>query len=168
MNSIFTRRSVRDFVEGKIVEKEKVDKLIRAAMQAPSARNQQPWEFIVIDDKETILKVKDFSPYGTMLERAPLCVIILERTDTVVPYYTQQDLGACMQNLLLEVVEQGLGACWMGVERFTERDLYLKDLFKLPEGINAFGVVAIGYPAKENANKFTDRFDETRVHYNKY
>ena len=53
MNEIFTRVSTRKF-EDRPVESEKITQLLKAAMQAPSAGNQQPWEFFVVTDKEKI------------------------------------------------------------------------------------------------------------------
>ena len=167
MDIIFNRRSVRKYTEQKI-EAEKVDRILRAAMQAPSATNQQPWEFLVIDDKETIVKLAEFSPYAKLLPGAPLAMVILEKQGMRAPLFTEQDLGAAVQNLMLQAVEDGLGSVWMGVGRGTERETFLTEMFNLPETVKPFAVLAIGYPADENANKFVDRYDETRVHYNKY
>ena len=167
MDIIFNRRSVRKYTEQKI-EAEKVDRMLRAAMQAPSATNQQPWEFLVIDDKETIVKLAEFSPYAKMLPGAPLAMVILEKQGMRAPLFTEQDLGAAVQNLMLQAVEDGLGSVWMGVGRGTERETFLTEMFNLPETVKPFAVLAIGYPADENANKFVERYDETRVHYNKY
>ena len=167
MDIIFNRRSVRKYTEQKI-EPEKVDRMLRAAMQAPSATNQQPWEFLVIDDKETIVKLAEFSPYAKMLPGAPRAMVILEKQGMRAPLFTEQDLGAAVQNLMLQAVEDGLGSVWMGVGRGTEREEFLTEMFNLPETVKPFAVLAIVYPADENANKFVDRYDEARVHYNKY
>ena len=167
MDIIFDRRSVRKYTDQKI-EPEKIDRMLRAAMQAPSATNQQPWEFLVIDDKETIVKLADFSQYAKMLPGAPLAMVVLEKQGLRAPRFTEQDLGACVQNLMLQAVREGLGTVWMGVGRGSERETFLTEMFNLPETVKPFAVLAIGYPADENANKFVDRYDETRVHYNKY
>jgi len=167
MNTIFTRRSVRKYLDKKI-EPEKVDRMLRAAMQAPSATNQQPWEFIVVDDKDTIVKLADFSPYAKMLPGAPLAFVVLEKQGMRAPLFTEQDLGAATQNLLLQAAEDGLGTVWMGVGRGTEREAFLTKMFSLPETVKPFAVIAVGYPAEENANKFVDRYEADRVHYNKY
>ena len=168
MNSIFKRRSVRRYTEQK-VEKEKIDRLIRAAMQAPSACNQQPWEFIVIDDKKTIESLAKFSPYARMLLEAPLAIIILEKyTDLIAPSFTQQDLGACTQNLLLQAAEEKLGAVWLGISKGDEREKFIVDMFNIPQNVKPFAVVSIGYPLDADANTFVDRYDAKRVHYNGY
>ena len=167
MNTIFTRRSVRKYLD-KAIEPEKIDRMLRAAMQAPSATNQQPWEFIVIDDKATLTKLADFSPYAKMLPGAALGFVVLEKQGTKAPLFTEQDLGAAVQNLLLQAAEDGLGTVWMGVGRGTERETFLTEMFSLPETVKPFAVVAVGYPADENANRFVDRYEESRVHWNKY
>lgn len=167
MNEIFTRRSVRKYAD-KPVEKEKVEKLLRRAMQAPSATNQQPWEFIVVDDKELLKKLSSFSPYSKFVADAPLAMVLLNRTGLRAQGHVPQDMGACMENLLLQAVELDLGAVWMGAGLGDERDRNITKIFDLPENVKPFGVVSIGYPAEENANKFVERYDESRVHYNKY
>ena len=158
---------MRKYTDRKI-EADKVERLMRAAMQAPSATNQQPWEFIVIDEKHTLEKLAEFSPYAKMLPDAALGVVVLEKQGMRAPLFTEQDLGAATQNLLLQAAHEGLGAVWMGVGKGTERETFLTEMFNLPETVKPFAVIAIGYPEDENANRFVDRYEADRVHYNKY
>ena len=168
MNTIFTRRSVRKFSD-KPIENEKIERLFRAAMQAPSAVNQQPWEFIAVTDKDKITQLAGFSTYAKMLNEATLAVVVLEKTRAIRGgLFAQQDLGACTENLLLQAVEEGLGAVWLGVGHDTERAAFITDMFKLPDSVIPFCVIAVGYPSQENANTFVDRYDATRVHFNQY
>ncbi len=168
MNEIFNRRSIRKY-KNEPVEKEKIDRLLRAAMQAPSARNQQPWEFIVIDDRETLVELSNVSPYAKMLETAPLAIVLLANEEIMtVPDKWQQDMGAANQNLLLEAVSLDLGAVWLGIAPDVDRVEFIKQLFNLPCNIKAFSIVSIGYPEEGQANKFTDRFNSSVVKYNKY
>ncbi|MDF2928832.1 nitroreductase family protein [Anaerospora sp.] len=163
--AIQNRRSIRSF-EGRPVEKEKVEKLLRAGMQAPSAGNQQPWEFIVIEDKETLQKMSKAHIYAGPIKNAPLGIIVLS-SEKYLKYkqYFQQDLAAATENILLAAVELGLGTVWMGVAPEEERMSFIKELFNLPQGIEAFAMLAIGY---STSNKFEDRFDCARIHYEKY
>ena len=167
MNTIFTRRSVRKYADKK-VEAEKIDRMLRAAMQAPSATNQQPWEFIVIDNKDRLTELAGFSPYAKMLTEASVAFVVLEKQGMRAPLFTEQDLGACVENLLLQAAYDGLGTVWMGVGKETERAAFLTEMFALPETVKPFAVIACGYPAEEDANKFVDRYEEERVHWNKY
>ena len=98
--AIKNRRSIRKY-EDKPVEKATVEKLLRAAMQAPSAGNQQPWEFIVVENKETLAQMANVSPYATPLKNAAVSIIVLVNKDSLrFPSYWQQDLAAATQNLL--------------------------------------------------------------------
>ena len=107
MNAIYIRRSVRSYKE-QIVEKEKIDKLLRAAMQAPSAGNQQPWEFIVVQNKNTLEKLSHLSPYAKPVARAPLALVLLANMEGLrFPENWEQDMSAATQNILLEAVELG-------------------------------------------------------------
>lgn len=166
METIFTRRSVRKYAD-KAVEAEKVEALLRAAMQAPSAGNQQPWEFIVVNDKAVLTEMAAMSPYAQMLAGAPLAIVLVANTGILqYPEYWQQDLAAATQNLLLEVVEQGLGAVWLGVAPLPDRSQFIRNLLQLPLYIQPFAVVPVGYPLQ--ANKRVDRYQAAKVHYGSY
>ena len=80
MNAIFTRTSVRKF-EDRPVEKEKIKKLLQAGFVAPSAGNQQPWEFYIARDETTRLALAASSPYGTPAKLAPCVIVACQRTE---------------------------------------------------------------------------------------
>ena len=165
MESIFTRRSVRRYKEQK-VEKEKIEKLLRAAMQAPSARNQQCWEFIVVEDKEKLEQLSNMTPNSKLIANAPLAIVVLGNEERMTcNEYWEQDLGASTQNILLEAVNLNLGSVWIGTAPHKDRMDYVSNIFNLKENLKPFCIISIGYPLDENANKFIDRFDETRVQY---
>ncbi len=168
MNSIFTRRSVRKFID-KEVEQEKIISLLKAGMQAPSSMNQQPWEFIIVKDKETKVKLSEFKQGGKLVELSNTAIIDLGNEHIMkAPVMWQQDLGCCAQNIMLEAVNQGLGSVWLGCAPHEDRMNKIIELFNLPEGVKPYCVLAIGYPLEEDANKFVDRFDESKVHFEKY
>ncbi len=168
METIFTRRSIREY-ESKKVEPEKIDKMLRAAMQAPSAGNQQPWEFIVVEDQERLLKLSEVGPYAGMLAKAPLGIIVLGNLDNLrFPVYWEQDLGAATQNLLLQAADDGLGAVWIGVAPLKERENLITEMVGLPEHVRPFCMIAIGYPDEGQKNYFNDRFDKDRIYYETY
>ncbi len=168
MNEIFNRRSIRKY-NNKTIEQEKIDRLLRAAMQAPSARNQQPWEFLVINERNLLDELANVSPYSKMLLTAPLAIILLANENKMtVPAKWQQDLAAANQNMMLEAVSLDLGSVWLGIYPDQERVDYISKLFNLPENIKVFSIVVIGYPDDDQENKFIDRFDPTKIRYNKY
>jgi nitroreductase len=166
MKEIFTRTSIRSFTTTP-VPAEAVKKLLEAAMQAPSAGNQQPWEFIVIEDATMREKLAATSPYAKPLIKAPLGIVLLmDNSNLRYPECLQQDLGACAQNILLEVVHLGLGAVWLAIADFPERMAATKVLLDLPEHLSVFAIIAVGYPAEEK--KAVSRYQDAKAHYGKY
>jgi len=162
MNTIFKRTSVRDYQE-KAVEQEKVEKLLQAAMAAPSAGNQQPWEFYVVTQREILEKLAECSPYADCVKKAPLAIITCYRKENIhFPEYAQIDVSACTQNILLEAVELELGAVWLGIAPMADRMENVKQLLQLPENLEAFAIVSCGYPKAVREQQ--DRFDKERIH----
>jgi len=162
MKAIDIRRSIRSY-KNKPVEQEKIDMIIKAAMQAPSAANQRPWEFVVVTNKELLIKLSELSPYSKMLSSAPVAVVLVGRPERmVIKEMWTQDMGACTQNLLLEIVDQGLGGVWLGVAPNEERMAYVREVLKL-DNVLPFAIVPFGY--SDNENHFTDRYEADRVTY---
>jgi len=163
MDAILNRRSIRKYLDKK-VEKEKIEALLKAAMQAPSAANQQPWEFIVVEKKETLAELSKTSQYFSKVADAPLAIVFVSRKDGVFfPEWISQDMSAAVENLLLQAADSGLGAVWLGVFPVAERMNHIKNLFNLPDNIEPFALIPIGYPDGQK-NEFVDRFDATRIH----
>ncbi|AEV29510.1 nitroreductase [Sphaerochaeta pleomorpha str. Grapes] len=168
MEAINTRRSIRTYTDQEI-ESDKIEKLLRAGMQAPSSGNQQSWEFLVIQDKESLDILSLMSPYSRLAAKASLVIIPLNNDDRLkFAENWQQDLSAATENILLEAVALGLGTVWLGVAPNEEKIGYIANCFELPANLKPFALIAIGYPAKGSENKFVDRYDKTRVHYEKY
>lgn len=169
MDAIFTRTSVRAYAD-KPIEEEKIERILRAAMQAPSAKNQQPWEFAVVDDAEVLQGLSQASPYTKFTANAPLAIVVLARTaDLPVPEMLEEDLGACTEHILLEAAELGIGSCWQGIHPVAERkERIAQALGGLPQGVEPFALVALGYPKDGELPAQKSRYDESRVHRNRY
>lgn len=162
--AIETRRSIRSF-NNKKIEDEKIEKILESAMVAPSARNAQPWEFIVVDKQELLEKMADIITYGQMLREASHGIIVCFDTSKAVAFeYGVIDTSAATQNILLRAHDLGLGAVWLGVYPREERVERLKDLFSLPENIIPVSGIALGY--SEKLGKSVDRFDPKKIHKN--
>ncbi|MGN6711858.1 nitroreductase family protein [Anaerocolumna jejuensis] len=167
MDEIFNRRSIRKFKD-QAVEPDKIDRLLRAAMQAPSAGNQQPWEFIVIQDKERLAQVAGTSPYAKPIAGSAVTFVLLaNEKELKIPTAWEQDLSAATQNLLLEAVHLGLGGVWFGVATSDAAAENVRKFFELPENIRPFAMVSVGYPDGQK-NEFADRYKADRVHYEKW
>ncbi|WP_099468617.1 nitroreductase family protein [Konateibacter massiliensis] len=162
MSAIFTRTSVRSY-EDKEVEAEKVEQLLRAAMAAPSAGNQQPWEFYVVTDKSKLEKLSKCSMYAGCAKDAPLAIVNCYRKEIKMPEYAEIDLSASTQNLLLEATELGLGAVWLGIAPHKGRMEAVREILEIPEELEVFAVIPCGYPQK--TAKQQDRYEEARIHY---
>lgn len=162
MDSIFHRVSIRKYKEQK-VEQEKIEQMLRAAMAAPSACNQQPWEFYVVTDKDVIRQLADASPYAHCAKDAPLVFVPCYRGQGIAPEYFEIDMSAAVENLLLQADALGLGAVWMGIAPDQERMDAVRKVLDIPEKLHAFALISCGYPAEERAQE--DRYDVNRVHY---
>lgn len=166
MNAIFERRSVRKYTEQKI-EKDKIVTILKAGMQAPSAHNQQPWEFLIVEDKNILNKITEVHPYSKMLPGASHVIVVCSRTlGLTSPEFTVQDCAAATQNMLVMAKELGIGSVWLGVSPKQELINPIKDILNLPQGIIPFSMISLGYPTEDK--KATDRFEEQRIHWGKW
>jgi nitroreductase len=156
------RRSIRAYT-AEPVSDEHVERLLRAAMAAPSAGNQQPWSFVVVTDHATLAAIPTVHPYSRMLEHAPLAIIVcaVEQARRW-PQYRDQDCSAAVENILIEAVLLGLGAVWLGVYPLDERVQGLRRLLGIPDDVIPFAVVPVGHPAE--SKEPADRFDPERIH----
>lgn len=167
LNNIATRTSIRDY-ESRPIEKEKVEKMLHAAMAAPTAMNKQPWHFIVVDKRETLDAMAEASPNAKMLTKAPLAIVVCGNMDKAIEGkgrdFWIQDASAATENLLLAAHAMGLGAVWTGVYPSEERVDALRSLFSLPDNIVPLATVVIGYPAEKPEPK--QKFKKENVSYN--
>lgn len=166
MKEIFERRSIRKYTNQKISDRD-LKELLKAAMAAPSAGNQQPWEFIVVTDRGILNNITKFHPYSQMLRESALAIIVCadlarERHTG----YWVQDCAAATENILIEAKHLGLGSVWLGVYPREDRVTGIKKLFNLPEKVIPLSIVSIGYPAEEKGP--SNRYDESRIHINKW
>ena len=102
MNNIYHRVSIRKY-QDRPVENEKINVLLRAAMQAPSAANQQPWEFFVVTDPGKLRELADTSPYAKMTANAPVAIVSAYRKECILPEYAEIDMSIAMENLWLKI-----------------------------------------------------------------
>ena len=83
LDNIATRTSIRNY-EARKVEKEKIEKILRAAMAAPTAMNKQPWHFVVVDKRDVLDALAEVNPYAKMLKKAPLAIVVCGDTDKMI------------------------------------------------------------------------------------
>ena len=162
MSAIMERRSVRAFTD-KAVTDAQVEQILRAAMNAPSAGNAQPWEFVVIRDKDTLTKVTQINEYAAFAPSAPVAILAcgnlsLEKFKGS----WVQDVSAAIENMLLAIPGMGLGAVWTGIYPMEERVLAFQSLLKTPDNVIPLGLIVVGYA--ETMPQPVDRFKPERIH----
>jgi nitroreductase len=166
IEAIMTRRSIREFKD-KTVPEDVVRKLLAAAMNAPSAANQQPWQFVVVTDKKLLKQVPSFSPYASASPKAAVGILVCgDLGRAKLPTLWTQDCSAATQNILLAAHSLGLGAVWTGIYGLEGRVEGFRKLIGTPENIVPFSLVLIGYPGQ--AVPPETRYEEARVHNNSW
>ncbi len=167
---ILTRTSIRAYSD-KAVDSATIEKLLRAAMAAPTAMNKQPWEFVVVTDKVILAELAEKFPNAKMVAGAALAVVACGDINkgaggAAAPMWVS-DLSAASQNLLLAAHSMGLGAVWTGVYPNNEKVALLQATLGLPENIIPLNIIPIGYP-KEAIPAAKDKWDTAKIHYNKW
>lgn len=166
MDIILNRRSIRKYTDQEVSDSD-IHDLLKAGMSAPSAGNQQPWHFIIIEDKEILQKIPDIHPYAGMAAQAPRALLVCgDLSEETSPGFWVQDCSAATQNILLAAESKGLGAVWAGIYPREDRVKNFTELFNLPEQVIPFSLIPVGYPAEEKGR--ADRFKEERIHKNKW
>jgi nitroreductase len=166
LDAILTRRSIRQYRDTPVPE-ELIEKVLAAAMSAPSARNAQPWHFVVVTDREILRQVPKVNPNAPMAEHAPAAILVCGdlRLELSAGYWVV-DCAAAAQNLLLAAHALGLGAVWTGVYPRESRMEGFRRLLGLPEQVKAHSLIVLGYPAERPPPQ--DRYRRDRVHRNRW
>jgi len=163
---VMERRSIRKFTDEPVGD-DLVERLLRAAMCAPSAGNQQPWQFVVVRDREKLAHVPDAHPYAAMAPFAALAIVVCGTPNGCRwPTLWPQDCSAATENILIEATALGLGSVWCSIHPMEERERGMRELLGIPEEIVPFSIVAIGHAAEPKAP--ADRYDEGRVHRDRW
>ncbi|MCO5382392.1 MAG: nitroreductase family protein [Methanosarcina barkeri] len=166
MDAIFTRRSIRKYLP-KPVDKDVIENILKAGMNAPSAADEQPWHFVLIDRRDLLEKISEIHPYAKMLKAAPAAILVCGDVD--VPKFTDfwiQDCSAASENMLLAAHDLGLGAVWIGVHPVENMVREVRNLLNVPEHVVPLSIIAIGYPAEEKSGRL--RYDASRIHNNSW
>lgn len=166
LEAIDSRRSVRKFT-GEIISEQDLKAILKAGFQAPSAHNREPREYVVVKDTEIIGKIVQFHEYAQMLPKAGCGIIICgDKTKQDVLGFLISDCSASIQNMLLAAHGLGLGAVWCGIYPREHLMKGTTDVLNLPEHIIPVGMVVVG--VKNEVTKTVDRYDENKVHYDRW
>jgi nitroreductase len=167
MQIIFSRRSIRKYQERE-VEKEKLELLLKAAMAAPTACNNQPWEFVVVTEKERMDQFRKSMPFGK--HNAPAAIVVCTNPtigkSPACGNFWVQDCSAAVENILIAAVGLGLGTVWLGTYPIRLIMSTVSKIVGLPRLMKPLAVIYVGYPAEEKEAR--TQYEERRVHWQKY
>ncbi len=162
LEAIYTRRSIRRYAPDPVPE-DAIREIIRAGMNAPSAGNEQPWQFVIIDRREILDGIPTVHPHAAMIREAPVAILVCgDLTLETKQGYWVQDCAAATQNMLLAAAALGLGSVWLGVYPRDDRVTGLRRLLGIPETVVPFALLPVGHPAEHKPRK--DEFHPERIH----
>ncbi len=170
-----SRQSDRAYDKTRVVEREKLERILEAARLSPSACNAQPWRFVVVTDPELSVKVgKATAGLGMnkFAKDAPVHILIVEDSANISSllgskikdkHFPLIDIGIAAAHITLAAEAEGLGSCILGW--FDEKEL--KKLLGIPSSKRLLLDITIGYPVKEKRPKSRKAKDKV-ISYNKY
>jgi nitroreductase len=171
MSLIQKRRSIRKF-KANPVEPEKLDMLVEAALRAPSSRGLQPWEFVVVTDKDLLERLSRAKSYGSaFLGNAPLGIVVYADPTTADTWIEDTSIAATYIQLVAESL--GLGSCWIQIrdrrhdDKVSAED-YVAEILHLPKGRKVEAIVAVGYPDEEKRPHSRENLPFEKVHLGIY
>jgi len=165
--AIRSRRSIRryksDVIPGNVIRK-----IIKAASWAPSSSNSQPWEFVVVRDRDVLDRLSRTHPYASLLKGAPSCIVACSDPKRS-PNHWVEDCSLAVQNMLLAARAEGLGTCWVAVYRPSdvEHENRVREVLSIPGSIRVIALIGLGYPAESPQPPSRRKLEEI-IHYEKY
>ena len=141
LEAITARRSVRKYKDTP-VSQELLTKIIDAGRLAPTAHNDQAWEFVVVTDANKRRQLAELADYGKFIADAPACIIVLSEPTR----YFLEDGSAATTNMLLAATALGLGTCWVAGDK-KQYAAQIVSLCGAPDMYKLVSMIAVGYPA---------------------
>ena len=167
MNYIYQRRSIRQYLE-KEVEEEKLVLLLKAAMAAPTAANRQPWEFIVVTNREKLSELRSTLREGQY--NAPVAIVVCGNMHLAFSNKDKeiwvQDCSAAIENMLIAASGIGLGSVWIGLYPQLNKCKPVCNILNIPDQVIPMSVVYIGYPDEYKEPR--TQYNEKRVYWQEY
>lgn len=163
LSGIKKRRSIREYKD-KAVPRTAIKKIVDAARFAPTARNEQPWEFVAVTDKELLKRIASITDHGKFIAGAGACIAVFS-SDT--KYYLE-DCSAAMENAMLEASSLKIGSCWVAGDKKPYAPM-INQLLGVPEKYKLAGLVSLGYPLTDKSFRETAKRDLDEVlHWEKF
>lgn len=172
MDSFFellkNRRSIRKYTE-QPVEAENIKAITTAALMSPAGKRLNPWEFIVVEDRNMLQQLSEARPAGSqLLSNAPLGIVVIadrDRSDT-----WMEDASIAAHNIQLAATDLGLGACWVQMygrekDEHTSAESYVRGLLNIPENYAVLCIMSIGYKNEDRKAYDLEKLDYSKIHY---
>jgi nitroreductase len=158
LDLIKKRRSIRKYT-AEPVSDEEIRILLEAAMAAPSANNEQSWEFVVVKDAAMRRTLAETHTWSHMCAGAPVVFVVCGRTEQ---RHWVEDTSAATENLLLAAAGLGLGAVWIGIYPDPQREAHVRAALDIPPEVSILCLVPVGRPAESKPPR--TQYDERKVH----
>jgi nitroreductase len=166
-----TRRSIRRFTAEKVAP-EAIETLVEAALRAPSSRGNNPWEFILVDDPDLLLKLSTAKQHGAeFLKGAPLGMVVCADSSKSDVWVEDCSIAAII--VQLTAVSLGLGSCWAQIrnrqhDAEQSAESYVQELLGLPEQIRVEVILGIGHPAEKKDPHGSDKLQRAKIRHNRW
>ncbi len=165
---IHSRKSVRNFT-GEPVNREMLEKIVRAGMAAPTAVNMQPWSFVIVTDRKTLDTLRDGLPYAKMLGKAGAAIVVCAIPEKAFEKKTEFaviDSTCAGENILLATEALGLGAVWTAAYPYQDRMDVVRKALDIPADIIPLNVIPVGHPTGTDQPK--NKFKAENIHWEKW
>lgn len=146
LDTIKTRRSIREYLN-KEIERKAIERILEAGRWAPSGLNNQPWKFLVVEDKDVLKGLSKFTKYSQIIQGARLAICVFLDYEFV--YNRDKDLlaiGASIENMLLEAHSLGVASCWLG--EIINRKNEVQEFLNIDRDLELMAVVTFGFSAE--------------------
>lgn len=175
MTSLFellkTRRSIRKYLP-KAVEQDKIQQITYAALMSPASKRSNPWEFIVVEDQEMLLKLSESRLHSSqMLAESPLGIIVI--ADKTKSDVWMEDASIAAIIMQLQAHDLGLGSCWIQIygrdkNEYITAEEYIRELYNIPDKFGVLCIISIGYPNEERNPFDTEKLVTDKIHFEKF
>lgn len=160
------RRSIRQYKD-QPVEKEKIDYILRCALMSPSGKRINPWEFIVIEDVETLRKLSGCRTYGSGMFDTAMAAIIVALDASLTDVWVA-DGSIAAAHIMLAATDQGLGSCWCQVHARETSEELIRSLTGIPENMTVLCLISLGYKNEDRKAYDSQKLKYEKIHWGKF
>lgn len=168
---ITNRRSTRKFTE-ETLKPEQVEKIVKAALMSPASKSSNPWQFLLVEDKDMLEKLSLCKKHGSkLISGCALAIIVLADPTASDVWIEDTSIASIMMQLQAE--DLGIGSCWVQIrERYTDSEIpseeYIRNLFDIPMQLQVSTVIAFGNKAQERPPFDEEKLQWEKIHIGKY